>query len=146
MKIKFYIAAVIVILLYCCQQKDWTGSNENGIETDSVEISGINNNLLRKWLLLNRESDSIIKSAQLIIQQQKILIESHPQDEREYMNTYIEEAQQQLDLLKKKVKFTKEFAGDIKYYDPSLQFTIDSLEEDYVLGKNKLEDALKHIK
>lgn len=146
MKTKFYILAVIIILLYCCQKKDWTGSNENGIEIDTTEMSGINGNLLRKWLSLNRESDSIIKSAQLIIEQQRILVESHPQDEREYMNTCIEAAQQQLDLLKKKVKFTKEFAGDIKYYDPSLQFTIDSLEEDYVREKYKLEDALRKLR
>jgi hypothetical protein len=146
MKTKFCLLIPIAILLYCCQQKDWTGSNENDIEIDSAEMSGINDNLLRKWLLLNRESDSIIKSSQLLIDQQKKEVESYPQDEREYMTTCIGDAQKQLDLLKKKVKFTKEFAADIKHYDPSLQFTIDSLEEDYVLGKNKLEDALKHLK
>jgi hypothetical protein len=146
MKIKFYILAIIIILLYCCQKKDWADSNENDIDIEKYEASGINDKLLRKWLLLNRESDSIIKSAQLIIQKQKILVESHPQDEREYMNTSIEEAQLQLDLLKKKVKFTKEFAGDIKHYDPSLQYTIDSLEEDYLRGKYKLEDALRQLR
>ncbi|BDU25732.1 hypothetical protein [Flavobacterium sp. GSB-24] len=146
MKTRFYITAALAVLLYCCQQKDWTDSSENGIDIDKYETSGINDNLLRKWLLLNRESDSIIKSAQLIIQQQRILVETHPPDEREYLNTCIEEAQQQLDLLKKKVKFTKEFAGGIKQYDPSLQFTIDSLEEDYMREKYKLEDALKQLK
>ncbi|OXA68270.1 hypothetical protein B0A67_21095 [Flavobacterium aquidurense] len=146
MKTKFYILAVIIILLYCCQKKDSGDSNENGMEIDTAEMSGINDNLLRKWLLLNRESDSIIKSAQLIIEQRREQVESHPQDEREYLNTCIEEAQQQLDLLKKKVKFTKEFAGGIKQYDPSLQFTIDSLEEDYMREKYKLEDALKQLK
>ncbi|WP_291287497.1 hypothetical protein [Flavobacterium sp.] len=146
MKTKFYILAVIAILLYCCQQKDWTSSNENGSETDLDEVSGINDNLLRKWFALNKESDSIIKSAQLIIDQQSQQVEFYPQDEREYMNTCIEDAQQHLDLLKEKVKFTKQFAGDIKHYDPSLQHTIDSLEEDYVREKYKLEDALKQLK
>lgn len=146
MKTKFYILAVIAIMLYCCQQKDWTGSNENDLETDLDEVSGINDNLLRKWFALNKESDSIIKSAQLIIDQQSEQVESYPQDEREYMNTCIEDAQQQLNLLKEKVKFTKQFAGDIKHYDISLQHTIDSLEEDYVREKYKLEDALKELK
>lgn len=146
MKTKFCLLIPIAILLYCCQQKDWAGSDENNIEIDSAEMSGINDNLLRKWFSLNRESDSIIKSSQLIIDQQREDVESHPQDEREYMNTCIEDAQKQLNLLKEKVKFTKKFAGDIKHYDPSLQHTIDSLEEDYVREKYKLEDALKELK
>lgn len=145
MKTKFYILAIIT-LLCCCQKKDWTDSNENDTGIDSAEMSGINDNLLRKWFSLNRESDSIIRSAQLIINQQREEVESHPQDEREYMNTCIEDAQRELDLLKKKVKFTKEFAADIKHYDPSLQPTIDSLEEDYLRGKYKLEDALQQLK
>ena len=95
---------------------------------------------------MNKESDSIIKSSQQIIDQQREQVELHPQDEREYMNTCIEDAQKQLNLLKEKVKFTKQFAGDIKHYDPSLQQTIDSLEEDYVREKYKLEDALKELK
>ena len=146
MKRKFYIPIAIIMLLYCCQKKDWIDPNENDIEIDSAEMSGINDNLLRKWFALNRESDSIIKSAQLIIDKQREEVESHPQDEREYMTACIDDAQQQLDLLKKKVKFTKEFAGDIKHYDPSLQHTIDSLEEDYVREKYKLEGALKELK
>ncbi|MBF4464374.1 hypothetical protein [Flavobacterium sp. LC2016-12] len=146
MKTKFYILAGIAILLYCCQQKDWTSTDENGLETDLDDVSGINDNLLRKWYALNKESDSITKSAQVIIDQQREQVESHPQDEREYMNMCIEDAQKQLNLLKEKVKFTKKFAGDIKDYDPSLQQTIDSLEDDYVREKYKLEVALKELK
>ncbi|MEP6930412.1 MAG: hypothetical protein ABI850_10375, partial [Flavobacterium sp.] len=71
MKTKFSILIVMVTLLYCCQQKDWTGSNENGIDTDSSETSEISNRMVRKWFLLNRESDSIMASAQQTIQQQK---------------------------------------------------------------------------
>ena len=134
------------MLLYCCQKKDWIDPNENDIEIDSAEMSGINDNLLRKWFALNKESDSIIKSAQLIIDKQREEVESHPQDEREYMTVCIDDAQRELDLLKKKVKFTKVFAGDIKHYDLSLQHTIDSLEEDYVREKYKLEDVLKELK
>jgi len=145
MKTKFYILAGIVILLYSCQQKDWTSSNENGLE-NLDEVPGVNDHLLRKWFALNKESDSIIKSSQHIIDQQREQVESYPQDEREYMNTCIEDAQKQLNLLKEKVKFTKQFAGDIKHYDQSLQQTIDSLEEDYVREKYKLEVALKELK
>lgn len=134
------------MLLYCCQKKDWIDPNENEIEIDSAEMPGINDNLLRKWFALNKESDSIIKSAQLIIDKQREEVESHPQDEREYMTVCIDDAQRELDLLKKKVKFTKVFAGDIKHYDLSLQHTIDSLEEDYVREKYKLEDVLKELK
>ncbi|MDL2142325.1 MULTISPECIES: aldo-keto reductase family protein [Flavobacterium] len=146
MKRKFYIPIAIIMLLYCCQKKDWIDPNENEIEIDSAEMPGINDNLLRKWFALNKESDSIIKSAQLIIDKQREEVESHPQDEREYMTVCIDDAQRELDLLKKKVKFTKVFAGDIKHYDLSLQHTIDSLEEDYVREKYKLEDVLKELK
>ena len=146
MKRKFYIPIAIIMLLYCCQKKDWIDPNENEIEIDSAEMPGINDNLLRKWFALNKESDSIIKSAQLIIDKPREEVESHPQDEREYMTVCIDDAQRELDLLKKKVKFTKVFAGDIKHYDLSLQHTIDSLEEDYVREKYKLEDVLKELK
>lgn len=140
MKTKFYILAIIVALLYSCQKK------ENDTDIDPDEISGINDTMLRKWFLLNKESDSIINSAQRIIQQQREEVESHPQDEREYMNTYITKAQQNLDQLKKKVKYTKEFVAHIEHYDSSLQPQLDSLEADYVLEKNKLENALSQLK
>lgn len=143
MKTKLSVLVIIVIILYSCQQKDWTGSNENGIETDSSEISGINDRMVRKWFFMNRESDSIMASAQQTIQQQRTEVESHPQDEREYINSCIEEAQQHLDQLKKKVKYIRGFAIHIEKYDPALQHTIDSLKEDYLQEKYKLEDALK---
>lgn len=145
MKTKFSMLALIAILLYCCQQKDSTGLNEYGIE-DSSEISGINDKILRKWFLLNRESDSIMASAQLTIDQQREEVESHPQDEREYMNGCIREAQQHLDQLKKKVKYIREFAAHIEKYDPALQPTLDSLKEDYDQEKFKLDDALSQLR
>jgi hemerythrin len=146
MKTKFSILVFTIILLYCCQQKDWTGSNENVIDTDSSETSEISNRMVRKWFLLNRESDSIMASAQQTIQQQKREVESHPPDEREYINTCIKEAQQHLDQLKEKVKYIREFAIHIEKYDPALQHTIDSLKEDYLKERVKLEDALIHLR
>jgi hypothetical protein len=85
-------------------------------------------------------------SAQQTIQQQKREVEYHPPDEREYINTCIAEAQQHLDQLKGKVKYIREFAVHIEKYDPDLQHTIDSLKEDYLQEKFKLEDALKHLR
>jgi hypothetical protein len=143
MKTKFSMLIVMVTLLYCCQQKDWTGSNDNGVDTDSSETSEVSNRMVRKWFLLNRESDSIMDSAKLTIEQQRKEVESHPPDEREYINSSIRKAQQHLDQLKKKVKYIRGFAIHIEKYDPALQHTIDSLKEDYLQEKYKLEDALK---
>lgn len=143
MKTKFSMLIGMVTLLYCCQQKDWAGSNENGVDTDSSETFEISNRMVRKWFLLNRESDSIMASAQITIDQQRKEVESHPPDEREYINSSIREAQQHLDQLKKKVKYIRGFAIHIEKYDPTLQHTIDSLKKDYLQEKYKLEDALK---
>jgi len=143
MKTKLSMLVIMAIILYSCQQKDWTGSNENGVATDSSESSEISNRMVRKWFLMNRESDSLMASAQQTIQQQRREVESHPPDEREYINSCIAEAQQHLDQLKKKVKYIREFAIHIEKYDPALQHTIDSLKEDYFQEKFKLEDALK---
>ena len=146
MKTKICILVVMAVLLYSCQKKDWTGSNENGIETDSAEISGISERMVRKWFLMNRESDSIVALAQQTIRQQRGEVESHPPDERQYINSCIGEAQQHLDQLKKKVKYIREFATHIEKYDPALQHTIDSLKEDYFQEKFKLEEALKQLR
>lgn len=121
--------------------KDSTSSNEY-----ASEISGINDKELRKWFLLNRESDSVMASAQLTIDQQREELEFHPQDEREYMNGYIMEAQHHLDQFRKKVKYIREFASHIEKYDPALQPTLDSLKEDYIKEKFKLENALYQLK
>lgn len=146
MKTKFIILAATAVLFYCCQQKDWTDSNGNSITIDSVQFSDINNKTLKKWFLLNKESDSIMDSAQLIIQQQSDIVESYPQDEREYMNTNILEAQRHLNHFKNKVKHIREFVSHIEEYDPAMERTIDSLKEDYVQEKIKLEDALSKLR
>lgn len=54
MKTKFFIIIVIAILLSCCQQKDWTGPNENDIVIDASESFTINNKMLKNWFSLNR--------------------------------------------------------------------------------------------
>ncbi|UPZ14421.1 hypothetical protein [Flavobacterium humidisoli] len=144
MKTKFYIITFIGLLFYCCQQKDSIDSNEN-IDLDSVEISGIDNEMLREWFSLNRHSDSIVASARLIIKERRDEVEFHPQDEREYITTCINEAQQHLDELKRKVKYIREFAVQIKKYDPEVQYKIDSLKEDYIQEELKLNESLSHL-
>jgi hypothetical protein len=143
MKTKFYIITFIGLLFYCCQQKDSIDSNEN-IDLDSVEISGIDNEMLREWFS-NRHSDSIVASARLIIKERRGEVEFHPQDEREYITTCINEAQQHLDELKRKVKYIREFAVQIKKYDPEVQHKIDSLKEDYIQEELKLNESLSHL-
>jgi hypothetical protein len=144
MKTKFYIITFIGLLFYCCQQKDSIDSNEN-IDLDSVEIAGIDNKMLKEWFSLNRHSDSIVASARLIIKERRDEVEFHPQDEREYITTCINEAQQHLDELKRKVKYIREFAVQIKKYDPEVQHKIDSLKEDYIQEELKLNESLSHL-
>jgi len=145
MKTKIYITLAIAMLFYGCQKKDWTESNQNDMQGDSVEISGVDNEMLREWFSLNRQSDSIRASAKFIITQKKEEVESHPQDEREYMSNCINEAQQHLDQLGRKLKYIKAFAAHIDNYDPSLQHKIDSLKQDYIQEQVKLQDALKEL-
>jgi hypothetical protein len=144
MKTKFYIITFIGLLFYCCQQKESIDSNEN-IDLDSVEIAGIDNKMLKVWFSLNRHSDSIVASARLIIKERRDEVEFHPQDEREYITTCINEAQQHLDELKRKVKYIREFAVQIKKYDPEVQHKIDSLKEDYIQEELKLNESLSHL-
>jgi hypothetical protein len=144
MKTNFRIL-FIIILLYSCQNKDSEGHIEDNIEIYPVESSQIDKRMLEKWLSFNRESDSIITAGQLIIEQKRDEVESHPPDEREYMSMRIMETQKHLDNFKNKVKFIRSFARHIKNWDPSLKQKHDSLKLDYMQGKLKLENALSEF-
>lgn len=146
MKTKLFIVAVIAMLLYCCQQKDWTGSSENDSVIPSPESYAVNKKMLEKWFSLNREAENLMDSADFIIKQQREQLEFHPQDERQYINTCIEDAQQHLDQMKRKVKYIKEFAPHIAEYDSCPQHKIDSLKEDYIQEELKLKTALNQLK
>ncbi|MCV2484296.1 hypothetical protein OD917_05145 [Flavobacterium sp. SH_e] len=146
MKTKIALLALSTFLLYCCQKKDWTDSNVNDSDSNSLQISNIEGKTLKKWRLLSRKSDSIINSAQLMIQQQSDIVESCPQDEREYMNSNILEAQRHLDHFKNKVKYIKAYASHIQEYDPALEHTLDSLEQDCIQEKSMLENALSRLR
>lgn len=146
MNTKFYIAPILTILLCSCQQKDWTSSNQNDIWEDSVDIPGVNDEMVKRWFALNKEADSIISSSQLFIEQQRKEAEHHPQDEREYIAECITEAQQHLDEMKRKIKYIKEFAGHVEKYDPAVQHKLDSLKEDYIREDVQLRDVLNRLR
>jgi hypothetical protein len=135
-----------VALLYSCQKKDWTDSNASGSDSISVNLSNIDSKTLKKWLLLDRQSDSIMNSAKLIIQQQNDQIEYHPQDERLYIGSCIDEAQQHLDRFKNKVQNIRIFVTHIEDYDPALEHTLDSLKQDCMQEKLMLDNALSRLR
>ena len=135
-----------VALLYSCQKKDWTDSNESGSDSISVNLSNIDSKTVKKWILLDKQSDSIMNSAKLIIQQQNDQIEYHPQDERLYIGRCIDEAQQHLDRFKNKVQNIRIFATHIEDYDPDLEHTLDSLKQDCMQEKLMLDNALSNLR
>lgn len=145
MKTNFRILAIIIVLMHSCQGRDSEDNIEDGLEIYPVEISQIDKRMLDKWLSFNRESDSIIAAAQLAINQQIDEVETHPQDEREYISTRIAQAQKHLDEFKNKVKFIRGYATHPENWDPMLQQKHDSLKLDYIKEKLKLENALSQF-
>ncbi|MXO06703.1 hypothetical protein [Flavobacterium sp. HBTb2-11-1] len=146
MKTKIILPALGAFLLCCCQKKDLMDSIENDSDPNSVQLSSIDSKTVKKWLSLDKEADSIMNSAQYLIQQQSEIVDSCPQDEREYMNTNIMEAQRHLDRFRNKVKYTRNFAIHIEEYNPSLESTLDSLKEDCIQEKYMLEKALGNFR
>jgi hypothetical protein len=139
MKTNLGILVIMTILLYSCQNKS---VDDEDIETDSIEISSVDQTALRKWLSFKRESDSIISSAELVIEQKSEELDGHPQDERMLIQQCIMEAQDHLDQFKKKVKYIKEYQAHNENFNASLEHTIDSLRVDYLQEKFKLETVL----
>ncbi|WP_152560977.1 hypothetical protein [Flavobacterium sp. ASV13] len=146
MNTRIMLLILSVALLYSCQKKDWTDSNENSSDLNSVHFSNIDDKTLKKWFLLDKQSDSIMNSAKLIIQQQNDQIEYHPQDERLYIGRCIDEAQQHLDRFKNKVQNIRIFATHIEDYDPDLEHTLDSLKQDCMQEKLMLDNALSNLR
>jgi len=146
MKTRITLFVLSGALFYCCQKKDWTDSNENSRDLNSVHFSNIDDKTLKKWLLLERQSDSIIDSAKLIIQQQNDQIEYHPQDERQYISSCIDEAQQHLDRFQNKVQNIRIFVTHIEDYNPALEHTLDSLKQDCMQEKLLLDNALNNLR
>ena len=73
-------------------------------------------------------------------------MDGYPQDERLLMHQCIMEVRENLDHFKQKVKYIKDYQGQIEKSDPSLQHKFDSLKVDYLEGKLKLESSLRQFK
>jgi hypothetical protein len=114
MKTKFSILGVIAILLYSCQDKH--SVIEDSVDLDSVVVAkNIEQQTLRKWFALYKESDSIIASAELIIKQQKEMMKTQAQSNRTDQKLY--KAQLYLDEFKKKVSYIKDYETHTETFD-----------------------------
>lgn len=139
MKTKFSILGVITLLLYSCQDK--SPLIEDIADSDSVmAVKNIEQQTLRKWSSLNKESDSIITSAELIINQQEQGMEIKGQNNKAEKRLY--EARYHLDQFKKKVNYIRDYETTTESFDSSVVHTLDSLKLDYLQEKLKLEAAL----
>lgn len=139
MKTKFSIFGVITVLLYSCQ--DRISLFEESVDSDSaIRVTNIEQQTLRKWFPFNKESDSIITSAELIIKEQenemKIKGKNNKAEKR------LHEAQYHLFELKKRVNYIKDYESRVENFDSSVVNKLDSLKLDYLKEKLKLESAL----
>lgn len=139
MKTKFSILGVITVLLYSCQNK--TPAIEDNVNSDSLmSVKNIEQTTLRKWFWFNKESDSIITSAESIINQQEQ--EMKLQSRSDKKEKKLHEAQYHLGELKKRVNYIKEYETNTESFDSSVVKKLDSLKLDYLQEKLKLEAAL----
>jgi|GEM_PF-1467852 len=138
MNAKFNIMAAITLLIYSCQNKN--SSNEEGLNSDSImKRENIEQQTLRKWFSFNRESDSIIASAELTIRKQEKNIR---EGENKTEEKRLEEAKYHLEELKRRVSCIKEYETSTESFNSSVVHQLDSLKLDYLQEKLKLEAAL----
>lgn len=140
MKTKFSIIGLIGALLYCCQEKSGTDLNENVVNMDSVTESNVEQKSLVKWLAFNRESDSIIHAAEILIKHQKQQAAYLAAGTQNDLN--IADAQLHLDQIKIKAENIKDYEANTEKFGPVVLHTLDSLKIDYLQEKLKLEAAL----
>ncbi|MBF4494249.1 hypothetical protein IRZ83_13315 [Flavobacterium sp. JLP] len=140
MKTKFSILGLITVLLYySCQDK--ASLVEDSVDSDSVMTSkNIEQQTLKKWFSFNKESDSIITSAELIIKQQEQDMVLQSKDSKKEKRLH--EALYHLEELKKRVNYIKEYETRTESFDSSVVNKLDSLKLDYLKEKLKLEAAL----
>lgn len=140
MRAKFSIIGIILVFLYSCQEKSGTELNEDTFDVDSNVLSTIEQESLVKWIAFNKESDSIIQAADMIIKHQKeeLTIEGLNKENK----SNITKAQFHRDQLNKKVKYIKDYAANTEKFGPIVIEKMDSLKVDYLQEKLKLESAL----
>ncbi|MXO06717.1 hypothetical protein [Flavobacterium sp. HBTb2-11-1] len=135
MKTKLYIMALMAALIYSCQ--DGLNSNQEEISQDSIQALNIEKRTLRQWFSLNREADSIIASAESMIEKEI----DNPRAAKRNKNNVVK-AQYHLDRLKQKVAYIKDYEVSIDHFDQDVSHTLDSLKIDYLQEKMRLEAAL----
>lgn len=139
MKTKFSILGLITVLLYSCQDK--TSLMQESADSDSgMTVTNIEQQTLRKWFPFNKESDSIITSAELIIKQQQQEMKLDPKNNKRAKRLH--QAQYDLDQLIKRVNYIKDYETRTEHFDSSVVHQLDSLKLDYLQQKLKLEAAL----
>lgn len=141
MKTKFSLFGIITLLLYSCQDKP--SSIEEGIDSDSLLVKrNIEEQTLKKWFSLNRESDSIIAAAEVIIKIQDHVIRSGKKEKNHKTIQTFNDLQLHVDEFKKRVNYIKDYESNTETFDPSVVHTLDSLHLDYLQERLKLEAAM----
>jgi len=139
MKTKFSILGIIAVLLYSCQDK--TSLMDESFDADSVmAVKNMEQQTLKKWFPFNKEADSIITTAELIIKQQEKEMKIKGKNNKGEKRLY--EAQFHLEQLKKKVNYIKNYETSTENFDASVVHKLDSLKLGYLQEKLKLEAAL----
>ncbi|BDU25718.1 hypothetical protein [Flavobacterium sp. GSB-24] len=139
MNAKFNILGAMTLLLYSCQNKN--SLSDESLSTDSLmKIKNIEQQTLRKWFSFNRESDSIITSAELIISYQEE--EMKIQGKNKSKEKRLHEAKYHLEELKRRVNYIKEYETNTESFNSSILHKLDSLKLDYLQEKLKLEASL----
>lgn len=141
MKTKFSILGILTVLFYSCQ--DRSSSTEESIDSDSLMVTrNIEEQTLRKWFSLNRESDSIIDAAELIIKKQGQVIKTGNEGKTHKTMQKLKDLQFHLDEFKNRVNYIKDYEADTETFDRSVVHMLDSLKLDYLQEKLKLEAAM----
>lgn len=140
MKTQFSIYSIIAALLYSCQNRS---TFEGNIDADSLFISRkLEEQTLRKWLSLNKESDSIIAAAQLILDKHNQAMNSGKEGKNYKIMQKLNDLQFHLDEFKLRVNYIKDFESKTETFNQSVVHTLDSLKVDYLQEKLKIEAAL----
>ena len=133
------ILGAVTLLLYSCQNK--SSLHEDGFDADTVvKTNNVEQQTLQKWFLFNRQSDSLITSAELIIDDQEKQLEKRGKDKNGERRLHT--AKYHLEELKRKVRYIKEYETSTESFDSSVVRSLDSLKLDYLQEKIKLEGAL----
>lgn len=141
MKTKFSMLGIIIVVLYSCQ--DRSSVIENSIDSDSLTVTrNIEEQTLKDWFSLNKESDSIITAAELIIKEYGQTMKSGKEGKSHKTIQKFNDLQFHVDEFKKRVNYIKDYETNTETFDQSVVHALDSLKLDYLQEKFKLEAAM----